>query len=83
MRLTVWGARGSIPVSGSQYLKYGGDTTCAELVTAAGDIVILDAGTGIRALGNEHAKLVGEDRTFHMMFTHRVPVPRAIQSPNP
>jgi len=70
MKLTVWGARGSVPVSGPQYLKYGGDTTCAELVTASGDIVILDAGTGIRALGNEHIKLLSSGPTFHMLFSH-------------
>ena len=57
-------------MSGPQYLKYGGDTTCAELETGGGEIVILDAGTGIRALGNEHIKLVSPGRTFHQLFSH-------------
>lgn len=52
MRIRCWGARGSIPVSGPEYVRYGGDTTCIEIRTDAGDLVILDAGSGIRALGN-------------------------------
>ena len=49
-RLKFWGVRGSIPVPGSSTLRYGGNTTCAEL-RADGEIIVLDAGTGIRALG--------------------------------
>ena len=68
MRLTVWGARGSIPVSGPQYLRYGGDTTCAEIETDGGETIILDAGTGLRPLGN---KFMAEGRTtFHFLLTH-------------
>ncbi|MFC1521996.1 MBL fold metallo-hydrolase, partial [Elusimicrobiota bacterium] len=68
MKLKVWGARGSISVSGRQYLKYGGDTTCLELETKNKDVIILDAGTGIRALGN---KLLKENRkSFHILLTH-------------
>ncbi|MFH2204767.1 MAG: MBL fold metallo-hydrolase [Elusimicrobiota bacterium] len=68
MKITVWGARGSIPVSGKQYLKYGGDTTCIEIETKNGDTVILDAGTGLRALGNKLWK--AGKRNFHFMITH-------------
>ena len=41
MKLTVWGARGSIPVSGPEFDRYGGDTTCVCLETAAGDTGLL------------------------------------------
>ena len=47
----LWGVRGSIPVPGPSTLQYGGNTTCVEL-RADDEIVILDAGTGIRALGS-------------------------------
>ena len=68
MQLRIWGARGSIPVSGPQYLRYGGDTTCAELRTEADEVVVLDAGTGARALG---AKLMEEGRTeIHFLLSH-------------
>ena len=68
MIIKCWGARGSIPVSGSEYLKYGGDTTCIEIRTKNDEIIIVDAGSGIRRLGN---KLIAENRReFTMIFTH-------------
>ena len=68
MYIKCWGSRGSIPVSGKSYLKYGGDTTCIEVRTESNDIIIVDAGTGIRRLGNQ---LIREQRKkFHFIFTH-------------
>ncbi|MEP6602484.1 MAG: MBL fold metallo-hydrolase [Spartobacteria bacterium] len=52
VRIKLWGVRGSIPVPGSSTLRYGGNTTCLEL-RAEGEIIVLDAGSGIRALGND------------------------------
>jgi phosphoribosyl 1,2-cyclic phosphodiesterase len=49
-RLKFWGTRGSISVPGSGTLRYGGNTTCVE-VRADGEIIVLDAGSGIRHLG--------------------------------
>lgn len=69
MIVRCWGARGSIPVSGPQYEKYGGDTTCLEVRTAAHDeIIILDAGSGSRRLAN--AMLAQERYEFYFFFTH-------------
>lgn len=70
MRLTVWGARGSIPVSGAQYDRYGGDTTCVEVEADDGTILILDAGTGMRRLGNRYITERPECREFHLLLTH-------------
>jgi phosphoribosyl 1,2-cyclic phosphodiesterase len=68
MKISCWGARGSIPVSGPEYLKYGGDTTCLEIRSAAGDVVVVDCGSGVRRLGNG---LVEEGvRRFTILFTH-------------
>jgi ribonuclease BN (tRNA processing enzyme) len=68
MLIRCWGARGSIPVSGPQYLRYGGDTTCIEIRTRDDDIIIIDAGSGLRALGN---RLLQENRyRCTMLFTH-------------
>lgn len=50
MKVTFRGVRGSIPTPGPSTLKYGGNTTCIEIRTAADDLIILDAGTGIHAL---------------------------------
>jgi phosphoribosyl 1,2-cyclic phosphodiesterase/ActR/RegA family two-component response regulator len=49
-RIRMWGVRGSIPVPGKSTVRYGGNTSCVE-VRADGEIIILDAGTGIRLLG--------------------------------
>ncbi|HEU0208950.1 MAG TPA: MBL fold metallo-hydrolase [Candidatus Udaeobacter sp.] len=51
MRIKFWGTRGSIAVPGPATLRYGGNTTCVEL-RADDEIVVLDAGSGIRPLGN-------------------------------
>src|SRR3989440_2909610 len=49
-RIRLWGVRGSIPVPGQSTVRYGGNTSCVE-VRVDGEIIILDAGTGIRLLG--------------------------------
>ena len=49
-RIKLWGVRGSLPVPGPATIRYGGNTSCVE-VRADGEIIVLDAGTGIRGLG--------------------------------
>jgi phosphoribosyl 1,2-cyclic phosphodiesterase len=51
-RVKFWGVRGSIPTPGPTTVHYGGNTSCVE-VRADGQIIILDAGTGLRLLGRE------------------------------
>lgn len=49
--MKFWGTRGSCSVSGPMYAKYGGNTCCLEV--RYGDAhIIMDAGTGIRPLGD-------------------------------
>jgi phosphoribosyl 1,2-cyclic phosphodiesterase len=68
MIIKCHGARGSIPVSGPEYIKYGGDTTCLEIRTKNDEVIIVDAGSGIRRLGNQ---LIEEGRyDYHLIFTH-------------
>ncbi|NNF98794.1 MAG: MBL fold metallo-hydrolase [Desulfobacteraceae bacterium] len=68
MYIKCWGSRGSIPVSGKEYIKYGGDTTCLEIRSREGDIIIVDAGTGIRRLGNSlHEE---GTRKYNFLLTH-------------
>lgn len=50
VRVRFWGVRGSIPTPGPATARYGGNTSCVE-VRADGEILICDAGTGIRPLG--------------------------------
>lgn len=53
MRITFWGVRGSIPCPGPATVRYGGNTACLELQLPEIDQrIIIDAGSGIRELGN-------------------------------
>jgi phosphoribosyl 1,2-cyclic phosphodiesterase len=53
MKVRFWGVRGSLPVPGPRTERYGGNTSCVEVITGAGTRIIIDAGTGIRRLGKE------------------------------
>jgi phosphoribosyl 1,2-cyclic phosphodiesterase len=65
--IRVWGARGSIPSPGPSTVKYGGNTSCLE-VRCGKEIIILDAGTGIRNLGRELLKEL--PLNIHIFFSH-------------
>ena len=69
--LVFWGVRGTCPVSGENRNKYGGHTPCASLETPDGSILIIDAGTGIKELGDW--LMNGKDKlssTLHIFLTH-------------
>lgn len=68
MLIRCWGARGSIPVSGKEYIRYGGNTTCLEIRSDNNDVIIVDAGSGIRKLGNALLKEGVKD--INIIFTH-------------
>lgn len=51
-KVTFRGVRGSYPVANRDFLEYGGNTSCVE-VNAGGNLIILDAGTGLISLGDE------------------------------
>lgn len=51
LQVRFWGTRGSIPSPGAQTVRYGGNTPCVEVRTTDGWLIILDAGTGLRELG--------------------------------
>jgi phosphoribosyl 1,2-cyclic phosphodiesterase len=52
MKVTFWGTRGSVAAPGRDTARYGGNTSCVEVVGEDGTRLVLDAGTGIRALGS-------------------------------
>jgi phosphoribosyl 1,2-cyclic phosphodiesterase len=67
VRATIWGCRGSLATPGERTLRYGGNTSSIEVRTAAGGLVILDAGTGIRPLGRSFAKVPAR---VDLLLTH-------------
>ncbi|OGR27380.1 MAG: metal-dependent hydrolase [Desulfobacterales bacterium RIFOXYA12_FULL_46_15] len=68
MDIKCWGSRGSIPVSGPPYIRYGGDTTCMEITAKTGETIIIDAGTGLRRLGN--SLMDRNINQYHLLLTH-------------
>lgn len=71
MRAEFWGVRGTFPVSGYDKNKYGGHTLCASLKLSDNEFVIIDAGTGIRRLGEKlEEERGGGVLHLHIFLTH-------------
>jgi phosphoribosyl 1,2-cyclic phosphodiesterase/CheY-like chemotaxis protein len=69
-QVRFWGVRGSIPTPGPDTVRYGGNTSCVE-VRADGEIIVLDAGSGIRLLGIALAKeFPKEPLNLTVLITH-------------
>lgn len=66
VQITFWGVRGSYPAPGAETLHYGGNTPCIE-VQAGSSRIIVDAGTGIYALGRQ---LEAAPAHHHILFSH-------------
>jgi phosphoribosyl 1,2-cyclic phosphodiesterase len=69
MEIRFWGTRGSIPAPGLLTLEFGGNTTCLEIIPGSGRRVVIDAGTGMRLLG-DHLKQAGAPVSLHLLLTH-------------
>jgi len=71
MQVRIWGCRGSYPVSGADFMRYGGNTSCAE-VWVGDTLIVLDAGTGMRPLGQSLCSSDAPRKTnrVHVLITH-------------
>lgn len=71
MRIKIWGARGSTSTPERRNSRYGGNTPCVEVRLANGTLIVLDCGTGLRALGKSLLREFGE-RAIHgfVFLTH-------------
>ena len=69
VKIRIWGSRGSIATPGPTTLRYGGNSTCLEIRPSTGEVIIVDAGSGLRNLG---AALIREKETapIRFFFTH-------------
>ena len=67
MKVTFYGVRGSIATPGKDTVKYGGNTSCVLVEPDDEVVLIFDAGTGIRSLGQQ---LVSDDRDIYLLFSH-------------
>ncbi|MDH3753168.1 MAG: MBL fold metallo-hydrolase [Acidimicrobiia bacterium] len=71
MQVTFWGTRGSIAKAGPSTLRYGGNTSCVELCSGAGTLVVIDCGTGAHGLGQDIAtRGDGAPIVGHMLISH-------------
>lgn len=64
----VWGCRGTIACPGASRVRYGGETTCFEIVSRTGDRLVIDCGTGMRALGR--ALMADRTRRVNVLLSH-------------
>lgn len=70
MKLRFWGVRGSIPTPGPATVRYGGNTTCLEVRTDEGDLIVLDGGTGIHPLALSLLKEMPIEANVFITHTH-------------
>ncbi|HEU5314715.1 MAG TPA: MBL fold metallo-hydrolase [Chloroflexota bacterium] len=70
MRVRFWGTRGSIATPGPTTLRYGGNTACVEVRADDGTLIVLDCGTGARALGQALLAERGGTTCGHLLITH-------------
>ena len=70
MKVTFWGVRGSIPMSGASVERYGGHTACVEVSAPGEPTIVFDCGTGAKALGRELLKSGASDITVLFSHTH-------------
>lgn len=69
MRITFYGVRGSCPAPGPTTVRHGGNTSCVAVELTDGTLLILDAGTGLRALGQELMRR-GRVQDLHLLLSH-------------
>jgi phosphoribosyl 1,2-cyclic phosphodiesterase len=69
MIVRVWGCRGSLTTPGKETLRFGGESTCVDLLSGEGRHIIIDAGSGIRKLGHS---LLKDQTSGHitLLLTH-------------
>ena len=70
MRIRFWGTRGSIPKPGPGTVRYGGNTSCVEVRTRSGVLLLLDCGTGAHGFGQALRAEPNGPRRGHVFISH-------------
>ncbi len=70
MQIRFWGTRGSIAKPGQSTVRYGGNTSCVELRTDSGTLVVLDCGTGAHELGRRLVSQHNAATRGHILISH-------------
>jgi phosphoribosyl 1,2-cyclic phosphodiesterase len=69
MFVRFWGVRGGVPCPGNTTARYGGNTACVE-VRCGDRLLVFDAGTGLRVLGNSLARTAGVQADIFLSHCH-------------
>ncbi len=70
MHVRFWGTRGSLPKPGPDTLRFGGNTSCVEVRTLAGTLIIIDCGSGLHGLGQALAAAGKAGNRGHILISH-------------
>src|SRR5271167_1228824 len=70
MRLQFWGTRGSLAKPGLTTVRYGGNTSCVEIRSSRGTLIIADCGTGANALGQSLLAANPKGVRGHILISH-------------
>ena len=70
MRIRFWGTRGSIATPGLQTARYGGNTSCVEVRSSRGTLLVLDCGTGAYPLGRMLMSRGGNGLRGSLLISH-------------
>ena len=70
MHVRFWGTRGSLPKPGPDTLRFGGNTSCVEVRTASGTLVIIDCGSGLHGLGQALMTAGKPIDNGHILISH-------------
>jgi phosphoribosyl 1,2-cyclic phosphodiesterase/CheY-like chemotaxis protein len=70
MRIKFWGTRGSIAKPGPDTVRYGGNTSCVEIRSSRGTLIIIDCGTGAHALGQSLLAASPKGIRGHILISH-------------
>jgi phosphoribosyl 1,2-cyclic phosphodiesterase len=70
MKVKFWGVRGTVPVPGVDTVRIGGNTPCVEVQTEDREVLVLDAGTGIRLLGLDLVDRSAGQLSVVLLFSH-------------
>ena len=69
MKVRFWGTRGSIATPGPTTVRYGGNTSCVEVRSDSGEVILIDCGTGAHALG-QALKEQAKTCSGHILISH-------------
>jgi phosphoribosyl 1,2-cyclic phosphodiesterase len=69
VKIKFWGTRGSLAKPGPHTVRYGGNTSCVEVISAKGTRLVIDCGTGAHELGQAILREGGPSRG-HVLISH-------------